>query len=94
MGENAQNISKLPHNLILENRRALSISGVKEVRSFDDEAVVLKTELGELSIKGQNFHINHLDKESGELRIDGEIGEMLYSNRDIEPKSFWAKLLR
>lgn len=92
MGEKEQ-AARLPHNLILENRRELSVSGVKEVQSFDEEAVVLKTELGELSVKGNNLHISHLDKESGELRLDGEVGELIYSNRNLDSKGFWAKLL-
>ena len=32
-------------NIILENRRKLSVSGVEEVISFDDKLIVLKTTL-------------------------------------------------
>lgn len=93
MGDREQ-VAKRPHNLALDNRRALSLSGVNEVHSFDDESVVLKTELGELTVRGRELNINHLDKTSGELRINGEISELVYSNRNLESKSIWAKLLR
>ena len=45
-------------NIILENRSKLSISGVKDVFSFDDQIVILETNLGMLTIKGENLRIN------------------------------------
>ena len=39
-------------NLILENRGKLSISGVIDVLSFDDQVVMVETELGLLTVKG------------------------------------------
>ena len=47
-------------NLILENREKLSISGVLDVLSFDDQVVILETELGLLTVKGENIRINKL----------------------------------
>ena len=41
-GNNANNIMQ---NIILENREKLSISGVLDVLSFDDQIVILETEL-------------------------------------------------
>ena len=82
------------HNIILENRRMLSLSGVKDVDSFDEQTVVLLTELGELTVKGLNLHISRLDQESGEVSIDGEISDLVYTEVNIEPQSFWARLFR
>ena len=42
-------------NLVLENREKLSISGVLDVLSFDDQVVIIETELGLLTIKGENL---------------------------------------
>ena len=42
-------------NLILENRSKLSVSGVVDVLSFDDQVVMIETELGLLTVKGQNL---------------------------------------
>ena len=47
-------------NLILENRGKLSISGVLDVLSFDDQVVIVETELGLLTVKGENLRINKL----------------------------------
>lgn len=94
MGDKEQVTAKAAHNMILENRKALFLSGVKDIRSFDDESVVLKTEMGDLSVKGSKLHIISLDKESGEFKLEGEIRELVYSNKDIDKKSLLEKLLR
>ena len=69
-------------NLILENREKLSISGVIDVESFNDECVVADTELGILIIKGIDLHINKLNIDNSELGIEGEIVSCEYSDRD------------
>lgn len=76
---------KQPHNIILEDRKNLSISGVNDVDSFDESLIVLFTELGELSIKGRNLHINALNVDTGELTMTGEI-IALYYNTEQAPK--------
>lgn len=76
---------KLPHNIILEDRRLLSVSGVNDIDSFDENAVILFTELGELTIKGKNLHISKLNVDTGELTMDGEIAALFY-NQDTNRK--------
>ena len=66
-------VVKLPHNLILEDRRALSVSGVADIDSFDEQSVILFTDLGELTVKGFNLHINKLNVDTGELTLEGEV---------------------
>lgn len=71
---------KIPHNLILEARRTLSISGVNDIDNFDENSIVLFTEMGELTIKGNNLHISMLNVDTGELTMDGEIIALYYSS--------------
>lgn len=68
------------HNLILEGRKNLSVSGVTDVVSFDENTVVLGTGCGELTIRGCQLHISKTNVETGELVMDGEISEMSYSD--------------
>lgn len=82
------------HNVILESRRMLSLSGVKDVDSFDEQTVVLLTELGELTVRGLKLHISHLDQETGEVSIDGEISELIYADAELEPQGFWKRLFK
>lgn len=74
-------------NIILENREKLSISGVLDVLSFDDQIVILETELGLLTVKGDNLRINKLSLDTAEVVIDGEICNLGYSEKDINQKS-------
>ena len=67
-------------NLILENRNKLSISGVKDVLSFDDQVVIMETELGLLTVKGDNLKINKLSIDTSEVIVEGEINVLSYSN--------------
>lgn len=46
MDERKSNLNtSLMQNLVLENREKLSISGVNDVLSFDDQIVILETRL-------------------------------------------------
>ncbi len=85
---------KLPHSLILENRKSLTVTGVSDVDSFDEQAVVAYTDLGELTIRGKNLHINKLSLETGELTLDGEVSSMTYTDNQSSNSSFLSKLFR
>ena len=69
-------------NLILENREKLSISGVKDVLSFDDQVVMVETELGLLTVKGENIRINKLSLDTSEVIVEGEISYLAYSDKE------------
>ena len=71
-------------NLILENRKKLSISGVLDVLSFDDQVVMIETELGLLTIKGENLKINKLSLDTSEVIVEGEISYIAYSEKEQE----------
>ena len=71
-------------NLILENRGKLSMSGVLDVLSFDDQVVVVETELGLLTVKGENIRINKLSIDTSEVIVEGEISYLAYSDKKTE----------
>lgn len=71
-------------NLILENRGKLSISGVNDVLSFDDQVVMVETELGLLTVKGENIRINKLSIDTSEVIIEGDISYLAYSDKELE----------
>lgn len=84
----------LPHQLILEDRRALTVTGVSDVDSFDETAVVIYTDLGELSVHGEGLHINRLNVESGELTLEGKIQSMAYSEKPSGQGGFFSRLFK
>lgn len=74
-------------NLVLENRGKLSVSGVNDVLSFDDQVVMVDTELGLLTVKGENIRINKLSLDTAEVIIEGEISSLAYSQSKQEKSS-------
>ena len=74
-------------NLILENRGKLSISGVLDVLSFDDQVVIVETELGLLTVKGENLRINKLSIDTSEVIVEGDISSLTYSDSKSLEKS-------
>lgn len=73
-------------NVILENRKKLTLTGIKDVLSFDDEIIVLESELGLLNVKGRDLKVNKISVETGDVIIEGTIKMFEYSDKDIVPK--------
>ncbi len=93
MAEERKN-SLMPHNVVLEGRKNLTVSGVADVDSFDEETVIVFTDLGELTIRGSNLHINRLSVEVGELTVEGEIAALIYSDETPKSGGFFSKVFR
>lgn len=68
------------HKLIIEHRENVTISGVTDVISFDEEQVVCDTDMGVLILRGDNLHVNNLNLDSGMLDIFGEINSVNYED--------------
>lgn len=84
-------------NLILENREKLSISGVIDVESFNDECVIVDTELGVLIVRGEDLHISKLNLDNSELNIEGDIVSCEYDDRDnsrSKGSGFFSKMFK
>ncbi|MFT3950573.1 MAG: sporulation protein YabP [Oscillospiraceae bacterium] len=75
------------HSLVLENRARLVLTGVTDVDNFDESAVMLYTQLGELTVRGRNLHINVMNVESGDLTVEGEIWSLVYGDKKHSKKT-------
>ena len=87
MNIDERNNTSVIQNLILENRKKLNVSGVLDVLSFDDEVVVVETELGLLNIKGEGLRINKLSLDTAEIIVEGEIYSLNYTDKNLDKKS-------
>lgn len=67
-----------PHELRLQDRVKLSVSGVQEVESFDENAVMLHTARGILIIRGEGLHLQTLSIDGGLVTVDGSIDALTY----------------
>lgn len=82
------------HNLMLENRNRLRLTGVTDVDSFDENTIIAYTVLGELTISGSSLHINKLNTENGELTVEGNIASMIYLDNAPKGGGFFSKMFR
>ena len=81
----------LPHKLQLNERKSLTMTGVTEVVSFDENAVVLQTSLGLLIVQGQQLSLKNLSLDGGQVAVEGSISALTYE----EPRqSGWRRLFR
>lgn len=85
--EERKQIKAKPHNVSIEGREKLNISGVKEVISFDENTIILNTEMGGLMLKGTDLHINKLNVDDGNLNIEGFIIACSYTEKNDTKKT-------
>ena len=64
--------------------------------SFDDQIVIVETELGMLTVKGEDLRINKLSIDTSEVIVEGEIYNLGYSEKEYSKKEagFIGKLFR
>lgn len=86
-----ENQMQLPHRLTLNERRHLSMTGVSEVVSFEENAVVLRTEMGLLVIRGQELQLKTLSLEGGQVVVEGTVEAMHYEQS--RPAGSWLRRL-
>lgn len=70
----------LPHKLTLNERKSFTMTGATEVVSFDENAVVLKTTLGTLTIHGKELQLKNLSLEGGQVAVEGTISALIYED--------------
>ncbi len=85
------------HHVSIDDREEMKVIGVSHVDSFDDEEVIMETQLGLLAVRGENLYIKHLDLEKGELYMEGLIMELVYAEdkgRKNKGKGFMERLFK
>lgn len=83
MEEKVVNIS---HKLILDNRKEASVTGVKDVISFDEKEILLQTADGKLQIRGSGLHVKGLNLEKGEAALVGHVDSLVYLSKESPRK--------
>ena len=85
-------LEQMPHDLALKGRQKLTVTGVSEVVSFDETAVVLKTSLGLLTVQGQELKLKTLSLDGGQVAVDGMISALIYE--EAREAGLWQRLWR
>ena len=82
---------QLPHGLTLNERSRLTLTGVTEVVSFDENSVVLHTALGMLTIHGNQLQLKTLSLDGGQVAVSGTVSALIYE--DPRPTGSWLRRL-
>ena len=83
------------HCIHMENREVLSITGVKDVGSFNEREIAVFTEAGGMTIEGSGLHITRLDLDDGQIAVEGEICAIEYDDDTPQQRgSFFSRVFR
>ena len=70
------------HKVEILQREAIRLTGVIHVESFDEQQVVVETDMGALALLGEEFHITSLDLEKGQMVLEGILVSLEYLTMD------------
>ena len=90
---NGQN-ERQPHEIRVGMRKDMNVTGVKEVISFDEECVVLRSGCGEMTVEGSGLHVGVLDTDRGVVTLSGKIDAIYYTDERPNERRGLGKLFR
>ena len=84
------------HNITIQDRKNITISGVKKIENFDKEEFLLETSMGYLLITGKELELIKLDTNIGNISIRGMINSFNYteSKKKQKEESLLTKLFK
>ena len=88
------NNSLKPHNIILEGRSKMVLSGISDVIAFEEDNVQLKTTKGDLTIRGNLMKMESFVSDTGDLVIQGNIYALVYVNDSAQKQGFLSRLFK
>ncbi len=93
MALNDNKTATSPHSVAIEDRCKMTITGVSDVDSFDEQTMIVYTDMGELTLRGIGLHISRLNTETGELNVTGKICALAYTD-DRAKGGFFGRIFR
>ena len=82
------------HCIHLDNRQLMSVTGVKNVDSFNEFEVTLVTDVGDLRIEGSELHISKLNLDDGQVVLEGAIIALEYSEGEPQRGSLFSRMFK
>ena len=83
-----------PHNRTIEGRQRISMTGVIDVESFNEQEILVRSEAGMLTVFGQGLHISKLDLDAETLWVDGFVEGLEYHEQPQKQGGVFSKLFR
>lgn len=82
------------HQITLNHRSRLTVSGVDGVESFDESTIIMTTQCGSLIVRGSDLHIEKLSLDGGDLLVEGSVDSLTYEDDAGDRGGFFARLFR
>lgn len=92
--DKVDSLASLNHNVSIQERKNIMITGVKKIDSFDNEEFLLETTMGNIIIKGHDLEIIKLDTYQGSVSIKGTINSLIYSDGNKKEDGVFSKLFK
>ena len=89
-----KNRNKMPHNLFMNECEKLTLTGVNDVKEFDDKSIICYTDKGELVINGTQLKVDKMDTVSGDMEVCGRISALIYTGEAKRTNSVFSKLFK
>jgi sporulation protein YabP len=86
--------TEIPHTLHMEGRKKLSVSGITDVESFNEQGVIMASTKWTLAVRGDNLHMEKLSVDSGDVIITGRIDMIEYEDGSPAGEGFFARLFK
>lgn len=84
------------HELKINDRREIFLTGIKKITSFDNEEFLMESNMGDILLKGSGLEILKLDTHDGNVKIKGKINSFTYldSENKQNNEGFFSKLFK
>lgn len=82
------------HNIHIDNRARMSITGVSDVESFHEQEIILETEAGNLRIEGEGLHLTKLNLDDGQVVVEGMVIALEYEAPTQERQGLFSRMFR
>ena len=92
--DKADSLVNLNHNITVNERKNIIITGVKRIDSFDNEEFLLETTMGNLVIKGKDLEMIKLDTYQGNVSIKGVMNSVMYTDVTKKEEGVFSKLFK
>ena len=82
------------HQVMLCDREEMTVDGVLSLGSYDEKEIVMETEHGMLTIKGEGLNIKQLNLDKSNVIVDGLVKTITYDDAARVKKGLLERFLK
>ncbi|MBQ7045598.1 MAG: hypothetical protein IJN65_03795 [Clostridia bacterium] len=83
------------HSVIMNNRKALTLSGIKDVDSFSENEIHVQSVMGQICVRGSGLKIENFNATTLSLQIcASDIYALVYVNDSAQKSGFLKRVFK